>query len=120
MIRLRQKDHELREQAQIYEEKLTKSQNEVEKLKNESRSSKDKNNYMITTELITLYSNLNNKYRIEAYDSLHLIDQYQNVKEFKLKLLFSVIVVSYISLICVALILNLIFDSYLSAMSNYT
>lgn len=59
-------------------------------------------NYQYTLDLIHLYNNLNNKYRMEAFDSLDLAHQapppgtaspQQNVFEFKLKLLFSVVVV---------------------------
>jgi hypothetical protein len=48
-----------------------------------------------TFDLIQLYTNLNEKYRLEAYDSLDLSNQIptQSIDEFKLKLLFSVIVV---------------------------
>ena len=52
------------------------------------------NNYQYTSDLIQLYNNLNNKYRYDAYESLGFIKEIQNMTEFKLKLLFSVVVVS--------------------------
>jgi len=57
------------------------------------------NNYQYTSDLIQLYNNLNNKYRYDAYESLGFIKEIQNMNEFKLKLLFSVVVVS-IRLFC--------------------
>ena len=52
------------------------------------------NNYQYTSDLIQLYNNLNNKYRYDAFESLGYIKEIQNMTEFKLKLLFSVVVVS--------------------------
>ena len=57
------------------------------------------NNYQYTSDLIQLYNNLNNKYRYDAYESLGFIKEIQNMTEFKLKLLFSVVVVSVRSFI---------------------
>ena len=56
------------------------------------------NNYQYTSDLIQLYNNLNNKYRYDAYESLGFIKEIQNMTEFKLKLLFSVVVVSILFL----------------------
>ena len=47
-----------------------------------------------TSDLIHLYTNLNNKYRYDAYESLSYVKEIHNMTEFKLKLLFSVVVVS--------------------------
>lgn len=54
-------------------------------------------NYQFTYDIIHLYNNLNHKYRVEAFAALDLSASAdtQNVFEFKVKLLFSVIVVSF-------------------------
>ncbi len=53
-------------------------------------------NYQYTYDLIHMYNNLNHKYRVEAFESLNIADSdTKNVYEFKIKLLFSVIVVIY-------------------------
>ena len=53
------------------------------------------NNYQYTSDIIFLWHNLNNKYRYDAYESLGFIKEIKNMTiEFKIKLLFSVVVVS--------------------------
>lgn len=50
----------------------------------------------LSLDLVRLYSNLNTQYRLEAFESLDSLDAFKelpNADEFKLKLLFSVIVV---------------------------
>lgn len=56
-------------------------------------------NYQFTYDIIHLYNNLNHKYRVEAFAALDLSASAdtQNVFEFKVKLLFSVIVVSFLN-----------------------
>lgn len=88
----RLKDAEKEEKpAQIEVEK-----EEPKKMSNKATSGEQEfQNYQYTYDLIYLYNNLNHKYRTEAFDALELADSgTQNVYEFKIKLLFSVIVVS--------------------------
>lgn len=47
-----------------------------------------------TNELILLFNNLNKHYRLKAYESLDTVKEIANMQEFKLKLLFSVVIVS--------------------------
>lgn len=47
-----------------------------------------------TSDLIQMYANLNKNFRIKAYDSLNSVKEIQGMNEFKLKLLFSVVIVS--------------------------
>ena len=84
------------EKVKSYEDKLSRSQLEIDGLISKNKlKPKDTGNYLLASDLINLYSNLNSKYRADAFESLRITDQGQNVKEFKLKLLFSVIVVSF-------------------------
>ena len=46
-----------------------------------------------TSDLIHMYISLDKKYRQKAYESLDSIKEIQNMNEFKLKLLFSVVIV---------------------------
>jgi hypothetical protein len=86
----------LAEKVKSYEDKLSRSQLEIDGLISKNKlKPKDTGNYLLASDLINLYSNLNSKYRADAFESLRITDQGQNVKEFKLKLLFSVIVVSF-------------------------
>jgi hypothetical protein len=97
--KLQEKEYELIEKVKFYEEKLSERQAEIDQLKTENKSKSKEaatGNYIFAADLLNLYSNLNSKYRNEAYESLRIVNQNQNVKEFKLKLLFSVIVVSFI------------------------
>jgi hypothetical protein len=96
-IRLKEKEKELAEKVKFYEDKLRNSESEIDSLKSKIRHKpKEIANYLLASDLISLYGNLNSKYRAEAFESLRITDQGQNVKDFKLKLLFSVIVVSFI------------------------
>lgn len=70
------------------------SVNQELKHQNKQKDSSITSNYQFTTDIIQLYNNLNDKYRQEAYESLDLVKEIQNMNEFKLKLLFSVVVVS--------------------------
>lgn len=47
-----------------------------------------------TSDLIQMYANLNKIYRAKAYDSLNSVKEIQGMNEFKMKLLFSVVIVS--------------------------
>ena len=47
-----------------------------------------------TTELIVLFNNLNKNYRLKAHDSLDNVKEIKSMQEFKIKLLFSVVIVS--------------------------
>lgn len=47
-----------------------------------------------TSELVILFNNLNRQYRLKAYDSLDSVKEIKTMREFKFKLLFSVIIVS--------------------------
>ena len=55
-------------------------------------NSSEKNEY--TSDLIQMYVNLNAIHRVKAYDSLDSVKEIQSMNEFKLKLLFSVVIVS--------------------------
>ena len=50
-------------------------------------------NKQYTSELIAQFNNLNKTYRAKAYQSLESVKEIQNMHEFKLKLLFSVVIV---------------------------
>ncbi|RNA21643.1 hypothetical protein BpHYR1_040813 [Brachionus plicatilis] len=50
------------------------------------------NNYQHSLDLINFYNNLNTKYRYEAYQSLDAMNDMKPMTEFKIKLLFSVVV----------------------------
>ncbi|CAF0891841.1 unnamed protein product [Brachionus calyciflorus] len=52
----------------------------------------DTNYYQHTLDLINIYNNLNIKYRMEAYESLDCVNDMKAMTEFKIKLLFSVVV----------------------------
>lgn len=54
------------------------------------------NNNQCLSELTNFYNNLNTRYRNEAYQALDLIHDMKPMSEFKIKLLFSVIVVIFI------------------------
>ena len=49
-----------------------------------------------TSELINLFNNLNKHYRLKAYESLDAVKEIKTMQEFKLKLLFSVVIVSWV------------------------
>ena len=57
-----------------------------------NNNNSDKNEY--TSDLIQMYVNLNAIHRVKAYDSLDSVKEIQSMNEFKLKLLFSVVIVS--------------------------
>jgi outer membrane phospholipase A len=86
------KCHELVLSSQKQQELDAKHRHQQEE---EDKKQKEKQNE-IKMEIISLYSNLNTKYRLDAYESLGQIKEIKNMNEFKLKLLFSVIVVSVI------------------------
>jgi hypothetical protein len=48
-----------------------------------------------TAELIILFNNLNKHYRLKANDSLDSVKEIKSMQEFKIKLLFSVVIVSF-------------------------
>jgi uncharacterized small protein (DUF1192 family) len=96
--KVHEQEYELIKRDKLNEEKLSELQAEINQLKAENKSKAKEaaaGNFLFTADLIKLYSNLNSKFRSEAYESLRFANQNQNVKEFKLKLLFSVIVVSF-------------------------
>ena len=47
-----------------------------------------------TSEVVLLFNNLNRQYRLKAYDSLDSVKEIKTMREFKFKLLFSVIIVN--------------------------
>jgi hypothetical protein len=60
----------------------------------ETNNTVNNHNNEYTSDIIHMYVALNNTYRIKAYDSLDSVKEIQSMNEFKLKLLFSVVIVS--------------------------
>jgi len=58
-----------------------------------SKTAINSNHNEYTSDLIQMYVTLNKIYRLKAYDSLDSVKEIQSMNEFKLKLLFSVVIV---------------------------
>jgi hypothetical protein len=84
---------------EIKKKRLSEKEEIVETLQNQEAILEARNelaeNFIFASDLIALYENLNNIYRIQAYDSLAYIKEIKDMQEFKIKLLFSVVVVCY-------------------------
>ena len=77
-----------------FKESTITNKNNSQNSNNNNNANNNFTNYQYTSDIIYLYKNLNNKYRCDAFDALNHIKEIKDMTEFKLKLLFSVVIVS--------------------------
>ena len=70
------------------------NEDQLAELSIETNKIVNNHNNEYTSDIIHMYVALNKTYRIKAYDSLDSVKEIQSMNEFKLKLLFSVVIVS--------------------------
>lgn len=96
-LRLKEKEDEIKEKLSASNTTLIASNINVNDNSNLHEMVTTQNEFMYdiqyTSDLLSLYNNLNQNYRNEAFKSLDFVKSIQAMTEFKIKLLFSVVVV---------------------------